>query len=82
MEQDSTAIVIGLALIFCLIALIAVKIAQFFSKFSREARYLICEMNRAGDYDEYRYWRRELRCHYLCLIPFVTERNEIGRAHV
>ncbi len=76
MEQDSTAIVIGVALlIFCLIALIAVKIARFFSKFSREARYLICEMDRAGDYDEYRYWRRELRCHYLCLIPFVTERN-------
>lgn len=75
MEQDSTAIVIGVILIVCLIALIAVRIAQFFSKFSREARYLISEMDRADDYDEYRYWRRELRCHYLCLIPFVTERN-------
>ncbi|MEI3518488.1 MAG: hypothetical protein V8R14_03350 [Clostridia bacterium] len=32
-------------------------------------------MNRAADYNEYRYWRRELRCLYLCLIPFVTERN-------
>ena len=80
MEQDSTAIVIGVILIFCLIALIAVRIAQFFSKFSREARYLISEMDRAGDYDEYRYWRRELRCHYLCLIPFVTERN-VGKIY-
>ena len=33
------------------------------------------EINLATDSDEYRYWRRELRCHYLCLIPFVTERN-------
>ena len=32
-------------------------------------------MNRAADYNEYRYWRRELRCLYLRLIPFVTERN-------
>lgn len=32
-------------------------------------------VNRAADYNEYRYWRRELRCLYLCLIPFVTERN-------
>ena len=32
-------------------------------------------MHRAADYNEYRYWRRELRCLYLCLIPFVTERN-------
>ena len=33
------------------------------------------EINRDTDSDEYRYWRRELRCHYLYLIPFVTERN-------
>ena len=32
-------------------------------------------MNRAGNDDEYRFWHRELRCHYLYLIPFVTERN-------
>ena len=32
-------------------------------------------VNRAAYYNEYRYWRRELRCLYLCLIPFVTERN-------
>lgn len=30
-------------------------------------------VNRAADYNEYRYWCRELRCLYLCLIPFVTE---------
>lgn len=32
-------------------------------------------MRRAYDYSEYRRWRGELRCHYLCLIPFVNERN-------
>ena len=32
-------------------------------------------MHSAADFNEYRYWRRELRCLYLCLIPFVTERN-------
>ena len=32
-------------------------------------------MNRAADYNEYRYWRKEFCCLYLRLIPFVTERN-------
>ena len=54
---------------------IVLKLAQFVNHFSREKQYLLTEMHRAADYNEYRYWRRELRCLYLCLIPFVTERN-------
>lgn len=32
-------------------------------------------MNRAADYNECHYWRKEFCCLYLRLIPFVTERN-------
>ena len=75
MENDNAVIVIGIFLGICLAALLIVKIVEFFTEFNDVVRYLTGEMRRAGDDDEYRYWRRELRCHYLCLIPFVTERN-------
>ena len=55
--------------------LIIVNIVEYFIYFNRETQYYISEMHRAGDNDEYRYWRRKLRCHYLCLIPFVNKRN-------
>ncbi len=75
MENDNAVIVIGIFLGICLAVLLIVKIVEFFTEFNDVVRYLTGEMRRAGDDDEYRYWRRELRCHYLCLIPFVTERN-------
>lgn len=68
-------IVIAIALIFAVIVLITVKIIEFFVRFNNETRYFTMEMRRACDYNEYRRWRGELRCHYLCLIPFVNERN-------
>lgn len=73
MENDE--VVIGVALISAIIVLIAVKIIEFFVRFNDDTRYITREMRRAYDDNEYRYWRRELRCHYLCLIPFVNERN-------
>ena len=36
------------------------------------------KMQRAADEKEYCYWHKMLRCHYLCLIPFVNERNVSG----
>ena len=33
------------------------------------------EMQRADSMGEYRYWRKQLRCHRLCLLPFVNTRN-------
>ncbi len=75
MENDNAVIVIGIFLGICLAVLLIVKIVEFFTEFNDVVRYLTGEMRRAGDDDEYRYWRRELRCHYLCLIPFVNERN-------
>lgn len=75
MENDNAVIVLGIFLGVCLAALLIVKIAIFLREFNDVVGYLTGEMRRAGDDDEYRYWRRELRCHYLCLIPFVNEKN-------
>lgn len=77
MENDSGMIIILTVLIVSAFLLIIYKLAEFFTKFNRDTRYILSEMNRAADSDEYRYWRRKLRCLYLCLIPFVTERGEI-----
>ena len=75
MDNDSGALILLIVLIVSAFLLIVLKLAQFSNHFSREKQYLLTEMHRAADYNEYRYWRRELRCLYLCLIPFVTERN-------
>ena len=79
MDNDSGALILLIVLIASAFLLIVLKLAQFLSTivnhFSREKQHLLTEMHRAADYNEYRYWRRELRCLYLCLIPFVTERN-------
>ena len=75
MDNDSGVLILLIVLIVSAFLLIVLKLAQFVNHFSREKQYLLTEMHRAADYNEYRYWRRELRCLYLCLIPFVTERN-------
>ena len=75
MDNNSGALILLIVLIVSAFLLIVIKLAQFVNHFSREKQYLLTEMNRAADFNEYRYWRRELRCLYLCLIPFVTERN-------
>lgn len=75
MDNNSDALILLIVLIVSAFLLIVLKLAQFVNHFSREKQYLLTEINRAEDYNEYRYWRRELRCLYLCLIPFVTERN-------
>ena len=75
MGNDSGTLILLIVLIVSAFLLIVLKLAQFVNHFSREKQYLLTEMHRAADYNEYRYWRRELRCLYLCLIPFVTERN-------
>ena len=75
MDNDSGALILLIVLVVSAFLLIVLKLAQFVNHFSREKQYLLTEMHRAADYNEYCYWRRELRCLYLCLIPFVTERN-------
>lgn len=75
MDNDSGALILLIVLIVSAFLLILIRLAKFVNDFEREKQYLLTEMHRAADYNEYRYWRRELRCLYLCLIPFVTERN-------
>jgi len=75
MDNNSGALIVLIVLIVSAFLLIVLKLAQFVNHFSRKKQYLLTEMSRAADYNEYRYWRRELRCLYLCLIPFVTKRN-------
>ena len=75
MDNNSGALILLIVLIASAFLLILIRLAKFVNDFGREKQYLLTEMHRAADYNEYRYWRRELRCLYLCLIPFVTERN-------
>lgn len=78
MENENGVMILCVVLFVAIAALIIAKIAEFFTQFNSDTRYITGEMRRAVDYNQYRYWRRELRCHYLCLIPFVTERNVMG----
>lgn len=78
MENENEVMILCVVLFVAIAALIVAKIAEFFTHFNSDIRYITGEMRRAVDYNQYRYWRRELRCHYLCLIPFVTERNVMG----
>lgn len=75
METENGAVILLIVLTVSAFLLLAIKFAEFIARFNRETKYIIMEINLATDSGEYRYWRRELRCHYLCLIPFVTERN-------
>lgn len=73
MENYGALIVV--VLISALIVLITVWLIKYFARFNNDTRRITREMQRACDDGKYRYWRRKLRCHYLCLIPFVNERN-------
>ncbi len=75
MEYENGVLLLSAVLAVLVITLLIAKIAAFCARFNSKTRYITAEMCHAGDYAEYRHWRRELRCHYLCLIPFVTERN-------
>lgn len=59
MDNDSGALILLIVLIVSAFLLIVLKLAQFVNHFSREKQYLLTEMHRAADYNEYRYWRRE-----------------------
>lgn len=81
MGNDNGATILLIVMIVSTFLVSTIKFATFIIGFNRETRYILSEMNRASDYKEYRYWRRELRCHYLCLIPFVSERNVMRLYH-
>lgn len=62
-----------LAIPFLLILII--KIIDFFVSHYIESRYIISEMKRSDTTAEYSYWRRQLTCHRLCLLPFINPNN-------
>lgn len=68
-------ILIVFVLITAILAVLVAKLADFWRGFTAHTRYICHEMDHADSYKEYRRWRGELRCHYLCLIPFVNEKN-------
>lgn len=75
MDNNSGTLILLIVLIVSASLLIALKLTRFVNDFGRRKRYFLIKMCRADDYKEYCNWRRELRCLYLCLIPFITERN-------
>lgn len=75
MGNDNVTVILLTVLIVSAFLPIVFKLAEFFSGFNQVRRYILMGMRRAEDHNEYLYWRRELHCHYLCLIPFVNERN-------
>ncbi len=74
-KDDNVVLVIGIILAVYLVLLLIIKIVRLWVKFNQKLQYITEELQRAGDDEEYRYWRRELRCHYLRLLPFVNRYN-------
>lgn len=66
---------IVLILAAAMLAVLIAKLASFLRAFAADTQYICYEMDRADSYEEYRKWRGELRCRYLCLIPFVNKKN-------
>lgn len=62
-------------LVLLFAAMLVVKFIAFIVPHHNDSRYFIMEMQRAESRGEYLYWRRQLRCHRLCLLPFVNSGN-------
>lgn len=72
-DKDTVLLIAAAAAIFAL--LLTAKLVLFFFGYAKEKRYIKAEMRRAYTDEEYRHWRKELRCLRLRLLPFVTARN-------
>ena len=75
MGNESGRLLHGIVLAVSLCVLIATFLVERAVRFNRQTRYILMKMRKAKEDAEYFYWHRELRCHYLRLIPFVTARN-------
>lgn len=73
--MGTVLLVLGIVFGVFIALLVVSAVVVFLSDFSSGTRQITGEMRRAFDDEEYNYWHRELRCHYLCLIPFVNGRN-------
>ncbi len=68
-------LILLLAVTIVILTSLIAKLASFLIKFTEGTRYICHEMDCAESYGEYLYWRGELRCHFLMLIPFVNKKN-------
>lgn len=73
--MDTVLLVLGIVFGVFIALLVIFAVVMSLSNFNSGKRQITGEMRRAYDDEEYNYWHRELRCHYLCLIPFVNGRN-------
>lgn len=73
--SDEMLFIIFILTVVGILAVLIAKMASFLQDFAKDTKYICYEMDHAADYEEYRRWRGELRCHYLCLIPFVNGKN-------
>ena len=80
MGNDSGALILLIVLIVSAFLLIVIKLAQFVNRFNREKQYFLTEMSRAADYNEYRYWHRELRCLYCDKV--ISNHEDANKDHV
>ena len=74
MEKGKNMLIILIVLIL-VAAVLAFKLSELFSRFKKATRRIKREMHRTNNDKEYNYWLCQLRCQYLCLIPFVTKGN-------
>lgn len=75
MEKDNDLLVLLLLVATPIVIFIAVRLIISVVRFKNEGAYINMEMRRSYEDREYAFWQKELRCHYLRLIPFVTKRN-------
>lgn len=73
--MNGNFIIITIILIMALLALLIAKLVSFLRNFANDTRCICYEMEHADSYEEYSKCRSDLRCHYLCLIPFVNDKN-------
>lgn len=73
--MGTVLLILGIVFGVFIALLVVSAVVVFLSNFSSGTRQITGGMRRAFDDEEYNYWHRELRCHYLCLIPFVNGRN-------
>ncbi len=75
MINESSVVIVLVAVLAVAFLYLAAKLIRFITRFDSETEHILAKMRHASDDTEYRTYRRELSCHYLCLIPFVTKRN-------
>ena len=75
MSMGSGTKILLAELIMILVVLIVFWIVIVFIRSNAELRYLRDALRDADSAGERRYWRRQLRCRYLRLLPFVGPRN-------